>query len=327
MSYFDITILICTIAGFLFGIFTVVDRLISIKSSKPILEFSIGMSSVLGTDSANAKKSYSTKISTLFLGTHTDRNSLWGFACPYILENNSTLPITNITIALQYLSKYRFNNLEGIKDADGNRLEISVSSDINRNIYEKGERVEVRYNIEVLRPGEKTFIFDALKFQSDDSKHDFLISGLISHLKKVDGFNEICLIDAIVFSEQCPPISKRIKILWFNSNSFDQLSEQVKNAVNAFWAGHYPRSKFYFLFANPFKKKKHLVKKEYADAIIPTLQIFKMTDSKSFYYWRDPEDCEGATIELGMPFFNYYQLTGDISTDDILRQAGFKKIL
>lgn len=323
MNTVELIIFICTLAGLLIGIFTVVDRLISIKSSKTILDFNIGMSHVLAPKSPKNKKR--NKISSLFIGTSIDIGSNWAFACPYLLENNSLLPIKNITIALEYPSKFTFSNYAEFKDIGGDILKIEAPAELKRGIIYKDDRVEVRYNLELLRPGEKIGIFDPLNFSLELEKTNRVDSGLVTHLKKVEDFKELCIIDAIVFSEQCSPISKRVKILWFNTNSLDKLLGLTKSIVNSFWGGYYPKG-IYFRFANPFKKKKHLVKQEFADVIIPTLEKIKTSKTSSFYYWTNPEDCEGALLKLNMPAFNYYQLTGDISTDDILREEGFRKM-
>lgn len=326
MSNSELIIFICTVGGLLIGIFTVVDRLITIKTSKPILEFNFGVSLTLVRNSSQNTKSSKNKISNLFLGTTIENNSDWGFNCPYLLENTSSLPIKNITIILEYLRRHSFSNEEKIIDTNGSILKITALNNLKRSVRYYRNRIEVRYYIEVLRPGERIEILDPINFSSSSSHSNDLIGGLINHLKKIDAFNDICLIDAIVFSEQCPPISTRIKILWFTANSLDELVKLTSKSVDAFWAGHYPKSGFYFRFANPFKKKRQLYKKEYADLIIPILSKLDMPKNQSFYYWNQVENSEGETVELRMPFFNYYQLTSDITTDEILKHEGFWKI-
>jgi len=327
MSTPDIIILICTIAGAAFGIFAVVDRLITIKTSKPILEFNIGLSSALQGNSQPQKKESKNKVSAIYFGASIESNGKWVFGCPYLLENTSSLPIKNITIALEYLAKHSFSNHEKIKDINGNILEITPPPELKRSINYREDRVEIRYNIEMLRPGEKIGILDPLIFSSSSESSHYSITGLLSHLKKVENFTDLIIIDSIVFSEQCPPLSKRIKILWFSINSLEKLLEIIKPTVNAFWGGYYPKSKTYIRFSNPLKKRKHLVIPEYADIIVPTLKKLNTSKNNSFYYWDDPEDCEGALVKLNMPAFNYYQLTGDNSTDQILRDEGFTRIL
>ena len=101
-------ILISAIVGIIVGFFIILDRIITIKKSKPILDFNIGLTPVFGSEKdflVKVKKG-SYKISTLFLGAEIESNSQWMFGCPYLLVNNSKLPIQNITIILEYSIKY-----------------------------------------------------------------------------------------------------------------------------------------------------------------------------------------------------------------------------
>jgi len=121
-----------------------------------------------------------------------------------------------------------------------------------------------------------------------------------------------------VYSESCPPLSKRIKLLWFDTNSIEDLIALANDAVVAFWGERWPKPGIYF----HGKLKKSIRVKEYGEIIVPKLETVKVLKNKSLFL-ENPLNSEREMGVLQMPPWNYYQLGENIDADYIVRKSGF----
>ena len=129
-----------------------------------------------------------------------------------------------------------------------------------------------------------------------------------------------------IYSESCPPISKTIKILWFDTFSLEELFSLITKSISAFWGDGILISGIYLKPYIPFLKRSRTFSIEYAEAIIPKLEIFEKS--------RDCHICgelvtksQRGLLSLHMPPWDYYQyFDSSIKIDDLLREYGFYRI-
>lgn len=300
---------------------------------RPVLTFNVGL--LYADQNAMPRKKLIKKadISALIYGANIPQNSEVAFLCPYLMINNSKLPIYNITLQLQYASKYIIKNEEKIIGTidKGMKHEVhflSISSKWHKHRevqkFDSISMVQIRYTITVLRPGEKIVILDPMKFTKFNryeelGNGDYIVSrGLSKKLREIEKLCDFCVADVFVYSESCPPLSKRIKLLWFDTNSQDELVSLANDATKAFWGGKWPKPGIYF----SWPLSKDLIVKEYGEVIIPKLEVAEVSEDR-YFYWENPLESESAIAIFVMPSWNYYQLSGNLDTDDLIMRSGF----
>lgn len=321
------------VAGIVGATFAIFVGLRSKQISRPVLIFNIGL---LYTEQEVRKIIKKATVSTLIYGANIPQNSEIAFICPYLMMNNSKLPIFNITLQLQYASKYAIKNEEkiiGIIDRDIG-YEVHVLSSPPewykcREVQILESMAQVRYTIPVLRPGEKIIIPDVIRFtkpthcdELDDGDYG-VNKELAKKLRGISKLQDFCVIDVFIFSDSCPPVSKRIKVLWFDANSDEELVSLSNDVIKAFWGGKWPKSGLY-LGPSPWKK---IMVEEYGEAIFPKLERIKSVEDR-YIYWENPLQSERSmTTFVGMPAWNYYQFSGNMDPNDLILRLGFRRVI
>lgn len=269
-----------------------------------------------------------TTISTLIYGASVLQNSEVSFICPYIIINNGKLPISNIILQLQYASKYALKNddkIMGVVEKD-KEIEIGVLSfnprwNEFREVQILDSIAQVRHSIPILRPGEEYVIPDFMKFvkgypynKIDNEDVEYGVSKeLAKKLRKINKLFGFSVIDATVFSENCSPITKRLKLLWFDSDSEKELMTLANDARKAFWGGKWLSPGLYFKGCWPFKID--ILVEEYGEEIIPKLDRIKISKNRFFYIesqnlWESKRNI----VTIDMPPWNYLELHVDPDT-------------
>ncbi len=325
------------IIGTAFGIFI---GLRSKQVFRPVLTFNNGL---LYADQDAIPRPYKkvikkAAISTLIYGANINQNSEVAFLCPYLMINNSKLPIYNITLQLQYASKYAIKNEEKIIGTidKGMEYEVHVLGSPPewykyREVQILDSMAQIRYTIPVLRPGEKIVIPDPIKFTKFNhcgklDNGDYGVNKeLARKLREIRELCDFCVIDVFVYSESCPPLSKRIKLLWFDTGSAEELVSLTNDAIKAFWGGKWPKPGLYFHF-RPWPIRAEIMVKEHGEAIIPKLKTVKISKER-YFYWENPLESERNIVTFGVPSWNYYQLSPNIDHDDLILRSGFQRVI
>ena len=321
---------VAAIIGTAFGIFI---GLRSKQIFRPVLTFNVGL---LHTNQDIRKIVKKATVSTLIYGVNIPQNSEVAFICPYLMINNSKLPIYNITLQLQYALKYAIKNEEKIIGTidKGMEYEVHVLGSPPewykyREVQILDSMAQIRYTIPVLRPGEKIVISDPIKFTKLDyceklDNGDYGVNKeLAKKLREIRKLCDFCVIDVFVYSENCPPLSKRIKLLWFDTGSAEELVSLTNDAIKAFWGGKWPKPGLYF---RPWPIHAEIMVKEYGEAIIPKLKTVKIPKER-YFYWENPLESERNIVTFGVPSWNYYQLSANIDSDDIVLRFGFQRVI
>jgi len=328
-----IAIISATVAiiGTAFGIFI---ALRSKQVSRPVLTFNIGLinadqDAIFRLYKKGIKKA---AISALIYGVNVPQNSEVFFICPYLLINNSMLPISNVTLQLQYASKYAIEKIGDKAVISGIDYEVVLDlphvDDYKHEVQILDSMAQIRYTIPVLRPGEKIAITDGMKFTNfnhfeESDNTDYAVGReLAKNLSEIKKLCDFCFVDVFVYSESCSPVSKRLKLLWFDTNSTEELKSLAEESLNAFWGGDFPKSGLYW---TPWPWNK-LIVEEYGEAIIPKLKTVKISKDR-YFYWENPLESERNIFILKMPPWNYYQLSGDLDTDELIMRSGFRKVI
>jgi hypothetical protein len=121
-----------------------------------------------------------------------------------------------------------------------------------------------------------------------------------------------------------PPLSNRIKLLWFDADSEKELVPLLNDAIKTFWGGKWPEPGLY-LALWPWVRKKPMVT-EYGELITPKLKQIKISKHRHFY-WENPLQSERSMVGFGAPSWNYYQLPGDLNVDGLMSKFGYQKVI
>lgn len=204
------------IAGVAFAVFV---GLRSRQIFRPQLIFNVGLAYADEDVQKTIRKNI---ISTLIYGAKVPRDSEVSFMCPYLMVNNSKLPISNVTLQLQYASKYVIKNDEEIKGIvdKGTEYELHVLRSPpdwfkRREVFILGSMAQVMYTIPVLRPGEAIVILDPMRFGKlsycdEKENEDYGINKkLAKRLRRIERLRDFCVIDIFIYSESCPPSFKQ----------------------------------------------------------------------------------------------------------------------
>lgn len=326
--------IISALAGIIGTFFVIFIGLRSKQVFRPVLAFNSGL--LYASDPKDIPKPFKkgfkkATVSTLIYGANVPQNSEVVFVCPYLLINNSKLPIINITLQLTYASKYAIENEPLIKK--GIDFEVVFGfppeADKCREVQIIDSMAQIRCTIPVLREGEKIVIPDLMKFtnldccEESDNENHFVGRGLAKKLREIKKMCDFCVVDAFVFSESCPPISRRIKLLWFDTNSDKELNSLMNEGLKAFWGGKFPEPGLYFNPLWPLGKK--FIVEEYAETIIPKLRVVKTSEDR-YFCWENALKSERGLFITKMPAWNYYQLS-DLDTDDLLMRSGYQRVI
>ena len=166
----------------------------------------------------------------------------------------------------------------------------------------------------MLRPGEKLVVMDVGRFaresklteQCSSASHDVESLSLFQRLSGMEKFADFFVVDAFLYSRDCPPISRRVNVVWFNTGSLEELIVLVSRAEDAFWAGRYPKAGIYW---KGMPWKKNWISKECAELIIPSLNRVRCTNGRDVYL-EAPMESAGALVRIVMPSWNYYSTAG-----------------
>ncbi|MDD2754083.1 MAG: hypothetical protein PHS80_01015 [Methanothrix sp.] len=317
----DLALIISAISVACSIISLAISTLIALRSKqvyRPVLAFNMGL---LPANTKMRKILKNAAISSIIYSASIPQNSEVAFICPYIIMNDSKLPISNIKLQLQYASKYAVKNDDKIIGIinKGKEMEfqlLTTSSELRnfREVRILGSRAQVCYTIPVLRPEEPHVIYDVVKFLKDDScinpenrDEDYGINIELAKklrmIKKLCGF---CVIDVDIYSENCSPTSKRLKLLWFDTNSAKEAIKLADDARKAFWGGKWPTpGRYYSKRSWPFKFES--IVEERGEAIKPKLEKIEIFRNR-FFYFEDPFGSTREIVSLYMPYWNYLEL-------------------
>ena len=281
--------------------------------NRPELIFTIGLGSINQNlpDKKIIKGIKKSPISGIVYGAQAPKKSLSVFFLPFTLFNNSKSPIKNISIIINMPGKHVLTDEEistMIKDklvgADENAFK-------NRIIRRIGLITQIEINIPILREREPRRLFDMIKFDNfyrpdpiDAGK--FVTGGKFAErLMKIDKLNDFCIADITVHSENCSPISKQIKILWFDAGSEKELIKDVEESIDpAFWDGRFPSPRTYL---HPWPMKP-LFSYEYWDVKQSYLKIIHTKQDITYCLESYDVPSQNKIVEVKAPSWNYYQL-------------------
>jgi len=333
MEWWDIVLFVVTIVAVGFAIFL---GLRTRQVYRPAVVFNVGL---LSTNDEVRKTLKKGTVATLIYGADIPRGDEVGFAVPYTLMNHSKLPVHNLAVQLHYSPKYVVRNEDRVSGVIMRGEEALVAefgglpeAEKVREVEILGSMAQVRYSIPMIRPGERVVIPDPMRFANN--RHigqscgaDYGISeGLAQELRKTNKVSDFCVVDVFIYSESCPPQTCRVKLLWFDTNSADELSSLMMDALPVFWGGHFPEPGLYFHLWLPWKKEKELLVEEHAEATVASLE--RMRTSEGTCLWcEDPLKSGRNIFTLKMPPWNYYQAPRSLSTDELLQKTGFGSVV
>ena len=296
----DVIALISLIIGLIGTLFGVFIALRTKQINKPAIQFRPGTTQMRKKEIP--RKYRNRVVSTIAYGARLPSQECGYILFPLIIENTSKLPVNNIRITLNYPSKYCVSKKE-IEREIAPAVKLQEDS-IDRKIQILSDIVSVTMEIQLLRPGEKLGFGDVIKLLNE--KHQQInmpeVPQLSERIYKIGGVGSFFPIDIFIFSENCPPISYRVNLLWFNTNSLKEIQQLLPALLEEFWGGKYPKAGIYF---SPLPWRRFF-KNECAEIIIPDL--VRVTNAKGKNIWiENPMESTGALVEMLMPSWNYYE--------------------
>jgi len=312
--------LLAILVTIIIALLTGIIKLILIITTRPKLLLNIGSYFSMDDPSKkkNNKKFRKKPVSTLIYSTKEKINSITVFMLPLLMINYSKQPIKNVDIILRYPSKYAIKEDEILGRNKTSYVTVSheeVSIDIKRQVMIEQSIAIVSISIPLLRYKQPVCVNEAIKFSTLNkeekvSKKEYFIGrNLAERLKKIKGMNDSCIIDMNIYSENCSPISRRVKLLWYNTDSKEEMYNYLDETVRkAFWCGKSAIPNLYGFFGlTPFKNLFNL---EYCEVAFVKLKKLMSSDNL-VYNIEDTEPHERHLFSFPIPSWNYYQLPND----------------
>lgn len=322
-----------TLVGVMGAAVGVLAILRSRQLSRPVLTFSVGMTRAYPqvADSKVYRGAASKGgPSILVYGAAVPAESYAAFACPYLLMNTSRLPVSNIVMRLEYPSEHVFEEGDIVAEHEKGWTVIGYDKqdDVQRRATVVGPVAQVDYTLARLRPGEKIGMFDFIRFGRGRARahleaQDAGVGGsLATRLRGVEKLLDFCVLHVFLYSENCPPVSKRILSLWFGARSIQELAPLTREAVRAVWGGKLPEAGLYW---NPLFWRR-LIVPTVVEAVMPELAIMGESKGRACYF-EDPLESERGVLTVNMPPWDYYAPDADLwDFDRWVRTCGFTKI-
>lgn len=303
MTLADLVSILIGVIGTGFAIYV---ALRSKQTTRPTLRFSPGL---LPAARELIPKAYrKNRVTTVAYGARLKPKVNGFFAMCYCLENDGKLPVSNVRLALNYPLR---NLLTDFSFVDPKTGQPAWGSDdiTERKVHNFGSFSQVNYEISVIRPGESVVVADPLRFVAqtptkkeggDDS--DTGMKALFRRLSQTEKFCDFFVVDIFLYSEDCPPVSHRINVLWFNTDSLRELRSLVEESLNAFWGGRYPGPGIY----RNLTPRRAWLSHECTELVIPKLAAIPWTEGGKVYFESSPIESARVLVSLPMPGWNYY---------------------
>lgn len=234
------------ILGFGFGI------LVSLRGrhlSRPSLKLSIGL---IPTDISMPRKLRGKNKRSFIFGAEPYDDGQVVLPCPLRLENPTQLPITDLTLQLEYPLAFLIDNSAFTKRTSQETLIVKTLKAKERTVVRLNDVAQLRYDIPILRPGEKIIFTEPLKmfrFNPPDNKKikssDVDSIHLIRRFSGIKEFCNGCSIRVSVWSGNCSPVAMNLNVLWFNTDSFDELERLFRESGEAIWDNQRPTPGIY----------------------------------------------------------------------------------
>jgi hypothetical protein len=307
MDIINIVSALTGIAGVIFGVYAVIR---SRQLSRPTLILHAGLIKEKDYIPKNFRK---TPKRTLIFGTKPLVKNHSVLCCPYRLENPTKLPVTNVTLQLQYPSKYLMDEAIFLDETKEVAMAVTGTVSPNRSVLPYGDVVLVRYEFSLIRPGETLILQDFISMKkigfkdfNDKNIAEVDIARMYQRLSNIDGFIGSCVIHASVRSSSCNPIANEILILSFATTSMSELLDKCKEAARKAWDGKRLKRGLYFRL---FGRQKKLPGVELCELVIQSSENFPSSmkiASKSLL------EAERTLIHFSMPPWGLYGESFDL---------------
>jgi hypothetical protein len=267
MDWIALTGTITGVAGVSFGIFQAIR---SRQLSRHAIKLQIGVLSE--REFLNRRMRRRINNTLLFGIPHLSKKQVV-LSCVYRLQNAGKLPLSDITIELQYPHEYLLDDSILIDEENETATVITTLRTQEREVISVDDMALVRYKFNLLRPGETLMFPDMLKLirvdnKSKETSSDLPVERLNVRMKDIPSYFAACEIHATVWSSNCLPIAKEINVLCFGINGLkpDEEMEQIlEKFADAIWDGKQPKPGLYFHL--PWKRKRFSF--ELCELIVP----------------------------------------------------------
>jgi len=266
------------LAGAISGVvgvgFGIVQAIRSRQLSRHAIKFHIG---VLSEREFLDRKVRRRSNNTLLFGIPRLNKKQIVLSCVYRLQNPGKLPLTDVTIELQYPQKYLLDDSIIVDEESETATVIKSIKTEEREVVSAGDVAFIRYKFKVLRPGETIMFPDMLKLlrvesMPTEASTDLTVDERLNlRMKDIPGYFAACEIRATVWSSNCTPIAKEINILCFGIPGLkpeEEIEQTFGKFSGAIWDGKRPKPGLYFKLRLPWKRARPF-SVELCELIIP----------------------------------------------------------
>ena len=199
---------------------------------------------------------------TLIFGVPGLRGGHAVIPCIYRLTNPTKLPLTDLTLGLQYPAEFLIDEAAVLNDDETTGTMVRGIMMLEREVVPAADMTFVRYNLAKLRPGETVILPDLMKIPKFNAGEPGSPpepgeegARLSNRLQDIPGYFNSCRVHATVWSSNCPPIAKDVNLICFSAGAEKDLERCFGGFATAIWDGKRPSPGFYF---KPFWMKKPL---------------------------------------------------------------------
>lgn len=183
----------------------------------------------------------------LFYGVQPKSRNYVIVPCYYLLENTSNLPISNVTLRLEYPRECLLDD-SVIVDNESSIVAFFRSSEtLERTVQKFRTYVSVTYDVEILRPRERLVIPDVVKLPVGRVAKAEDDETTVTRFASVDGFCSAATIQASVWSANCAPLAVDLPVFAMRAATLSELYKCFARIAVAVWDDHRPRPGIYWM--------------------------------------------------------------------------------
>jgi hypothetical protein len=180
------------------------------------------------------------------------------------LENRSNAPIADLSLRLEYASRYLLRDGTRIADPKHNaHAVLTIDPDARREARELLGKALVSVDVGVLRPHDTALVCEFFSIpapddaeKSEDPSADPRILTATRRLSPLPAFRAFFVLDVVARSSNCPPLALTINVLLGTAPTCEALGDLAGACASEAWDGLQPRPGLYVDAIRVFRRPR-----------------------------------------------------------------------
>jgi len=214
--------------------------------NRPVLSIVVGPPPPKGSLSGTDQR---VQFGALVLGTPSEASPRL-FACPFVIKNESSLPVSDLVLRLEYPASCLADN-RSFPQPDKGKVAI-LRTRPEREVFEMSGVAYVSIELGLLRPGDRMAtgeLFALTPFSARSEGPDSYYFEIFQRVQRryghIPSFAALIPISLHLRAGNIRPSTVAFSILWLRAESLQEVAATVGPIVQAAWEGHWPKLGLY----------------------------------------------------------------------------------